>query len=314
MKPPTSENNKRYNGALTELNKDWEYFQRLTPYLKAAMKGALSPIISEVLTNKFTEVRLDSWFDGLINKVQEDWDKSMEILDRSWEVIESEVDVIAISPVVKDVFMGNIEELEEGDRDAIYMSSPELQPYPETSEEKENLEQMVLKPMEGSENAGVGRDSDRRVRFSFQGNEAPPPAMRTREFTPGNEENPRIVATSSRPVLSTLVDEARGNFVSYPDLTNFSQARDIVPSNSPEPTNSTPNRGLVYSSQPALSITPQTENTGTIYGARNIDISYASGPTAPDQKLHEKASIPREKQEGTGMNLKPEWMMKCLRV
>jgi hypothetical protein len=64
---------------LTALNKDWEYFQRLTPYLRVAMKGALSPIISDVLTNKFTEIKLDSWFDGLMNKIQEDFNTSMEI-------------------------------------------------------------------------------------------------------------------------------------------------------------------------------------------------------------------------------------------
>ena len=319
MKPPTSENNRQYNTALTELNKDWEYFQRLTPYLRAAMKGALSPIISDVLTNKFTEIKLDSWSDSLMNKIQEDFNTSMEMMDRSWEVLESEVDVVAISPAVKDVFMGNIEELEEGDRDAIwnrdaiYMSSPELQPHPETSKAGETSGQMVLKPVEGSEKAGAGRDEGCPVRFNATGDEASPPETGTILFTPEGGENQYSFVASPRPVLSTLFDKTRDGNISHQDLTYFSPARDLVLSNPPEPAYSN-SRGFAYSSSQnsALSITPQPEHTGAVHGTRNSDSLYASGTSKSDQNHPENPSILRERL-GTEMNLNPEWMMKGLR-
>ena len=310
MKPPTSENNRQYNTALTALNKDWEYFQRLTPYLRVAMKGALSPIISDVLTNKFTEIKLDSWFDGLMNKIQEDFNTSMEMMDRSWEVLESEVDVVAISPAVKDVFMGNIEELEVGDRDAIwdrdaiYMSSPELQPHSETSGAGETSEQMVLKPVEGSEKAEAGRDGGCQVRFNATGDEASPPETGTILFTPEGGENPYSFVASPRPVLSTLFDKTRDGNLSHQDLTYFSPAKDLVLSNPPEPAYSN-SRGFAYSSSQnsVLGVTPQPENTGVL---------YASGTSKSDQNHPENPSILRERL-GTDLNLNPEWMMKGLR-
>ena len=315
MKPPTSENNRQYNTALTELNRDWEYFQRLIPYLRPAMKGALSPIISEVLTNKFTEVKLDLWFDGLMNKIQEDWNTSLEMMDRSWEILESEVDVVAISPAVKDVFMGNIEELEEGDRDAIYMSSPEIQPHPQTPEVGETSEQMVLKPVEGNEKAGAERYDGRQVRFNIPGDEGPPPETGTILFTPEQGENPCSFVASPRPVLSTLFDKTRDENISHHGSTYFSPAKDIVLTNPPEPTYSN-FRGVVYSSpqNSALSITPQAENTGAINGTRDNNCLYASGTSKSDQKHPENPSILRERLEWTDMNLSPEWMMKGLRV
>ena len=65
---------------LAELYKDREYLRRLSPYLRSAMKEALSPIILEVLQNRFAEIKLDSWFSAVMKTIQEDWDKSMESL------------------------------------------------------------------------------------------------------------------------------------------------------------------------------------------------------------------------------------------
>ena len=147
LKPPINDNNRKYNSALVELNQDRQYFQKLMPYLRASMKGALTPIIQDVLTHEFTEVKLDSWFDALMEKIVEDWDKSMDLLDRSWEIQDEKVDVITIRQEVRDVFMGSTEEEGEEDRDEIFMSSPELHSGPETPEQ-ELPEVMVFESME----------------------------------------------------------------------------------------------------------------------------------------------------------------------
>ena len=138
LKPPTNRNNREYNSALIELDQDRRYFQKLEPYLRASMKEALPPIIQDVLTHKFTEVKLDAWFDALMEKIVEDWDKSMDLLDRSWETRNQEE---------RDVFMGPTEEEGEADRDEIFMSSPELHPGPETPEQ-ELPEVMVFESIE----------------------------------------------------------------------------------------------------------------------------------------------------------------------
>ena len=147
LKPPTNRNNREYNSALIELDQDRRYFQKLEPYLRASMKEALTPIIQDVLTHKFKEVKLDAWFDALMEKIVEDWDKSMDLLDRSWEIQNEEVEVITVRQEERDVFMGPTEEEGEVDRDEIFMSSPELHPGPETPEQ-ELPEVMVFESME----------------------------------------------------------------------------------------------------------------------------------------------------------------------
>ena len=243
LKPPINDNNRKYNSALVELNQDRQYFQKLTPYLRASMKGALTPIIQDVLTHKFTEVKLDSWFDALMEKIVEDWDKSMDLLDRSWEIQDEKVDVITIRQEVRDVFMGSTEEEGEEDRDEIFMSSPELHSCPGTPEE-ELPEAMVFESME-------------------EGSEITAPAIEI------NMEDPSDFAASSESASSG------DNSISAADLSNSSEIPGDLGLSNQGPTNSETNvlRDLALpSSNSNMSTTPQMR-------AGNGTVSYASGPT-----------------------------------
>ena len=307
LKPPTNDNNRKYNSALVELDQDRQYFQRLTPYLRAAMKGALTPIITDVLTNKFNELKLDSWFNALMEKIEEDWDKSMDLMDRSWEVQNDEVDVIAVRQEVKDVFMGVTEEEGEVDRNAIYMSSPELHSGPETPEE-ELPEFMVFESIEGgSESMEAGRDSSH-LHFDVPGFEIPAPTMEI------NMEDPSDIVASPESV------SPGDNNISPADLSNSSEiSGDLGLSNPQGPTNSETHvlRDLVIPSSfnSTMSKTPQI-------GARNGIVSYASGPLNFEEMNKENTPTLPQELEGAEVNsidtppreLNPEQMMRSLRV
>ena len=287
LKPPINDNNRKYNSALVELNQDRQYFQKLMPYLRASMKGALTPIIQDVLTHKFTEVKLDSWFDALMEKIVEDWDKSIDILDRSWEVQDEEVDVITIRQEVRDVFMGATEEEGEEDRDEIFMSSPELHSCPETPEE-ELPEAMVFESME-------------------EGSEIRAPAIEI------NMEDPSDFAASLESASSG------DNSISTADLSNSSEIPgDLGLSNLQGSTNSETNvlRDLVLPlSNSTMSTTPQM-------GAGNRTVSYASGPSNFEEMNKESTPTSPEELEGAEVNsietppmgLNTEQMMQSLGI